>query len=217
MTAIDFIKEIKNTNKTAKFYFIEKQIFIDDDSGNRTSKWLPEVYFTEEEARAVITNLQSTLKAEFGEYLSINLMSGTVEPDDLGDLEWEFIDDIQFDNTDLFEIIKKNDSVDDIDYFYITHEYKSLEGCILVFWSWQTYVGYCRKCEEIRYAYSNETSKICIKEDRCYRIQCSILCEVEEIKNLSHEEINDLVNQKLSDSHWKWQNNAYRIAEEACL
>jgi hypothetical protein len=220
MTAIEFIKNIKNTNEAAKFYFIEKQVFTDDDSGNNVSEWLPEVYFTEEEARTAIANLLPTLKAEFGEYLSINLESGTVEPEDLEDVDWESVDELGeawFDNADLFEIIRENESMDDIEYFYVEYEYESLEGCILVFWSWQTHVGYCRKCEEIRYAYSDETSKMCILEDRCYRTQCSVLCEAKELEGLSREDINNLVNQKLGESHWKWQNNAYRIAEYACL
>ena len=217
MTTIEFIKNIKNTNEAAKCYFIEKQTFQDIEGSDAVAAGLlPNMYFSEEEARAAVSALTSTLKADFGEYLSINLMCGTVEPEDLEDVDWESVDelgDAWFTDADLFEIIQENGSMDDIEYFYVTYDYKKLEGSILVFWSWQTYVGYCRKCEEIRYAYYDEDEKICIKEDRTYRTQCDVLCTAEELEGLSKDDIMNLVNQKLGESHWKWQNNAYRVAE----
>ena len=199
MNAVDFIKQIKNTGEAAKCYFIEKQVFEDVEGSDATGETLPTMYFSEEDARAAIDALLPTLKADFGEYLSINLMYGTVEPDDLEDVDWESVDELGtawFDDADLFEIINENDSANDIEYFYVNYEYKKLEGAILVFWSWQTHVGYCRKCEEIRYAYSDEDEKICIKDDRVYRTQCDVLCEAEELEGLSKEDIMNLVNQK---------------------
>lgn len=217
MKAVDFIKQIKNTGEAAKCYFIEKQVFEDVDGADASdSKLLPTMYFSEEEARAEIAKLLPTLKADFGEYLSINLMYGIIEPDDLEDVDWESVDELGtawFDDADLFKIINDNDSANDIEYFYVNYEYKKLEGAILVLWSWQTYVGYCRKCEEIRYAYSDEDEKICIPIDHTNRTQCSVLCTAEEQDGLSKEDIMNLVNQKLGDSRWKWQNNAYRVAE----
>ena len=217
MTTIDFIKQIKNSNEAAKCYFIEKQTFEDvEGSDARESELFPEMYFSEDDARTAIDALLPTLKAEFGEYLSVNLMCGTVEPEDLEDVDWESVDelgDMWFDDADLFEIIKDNGSMDDIEYFYVHYDYKNLDGSILVFWSWQKHVGYCRKCEEIRYAYYNEDERICIKEDKVFRTQCDVLCTAEELEGLSKDDIMNLVNQRLGDGNWKWQNNAYRVAE----
>lgn len=216
MNAVDFIKKIKNTGEKAKCYFIEKQVFEDVEGSDANGETLPSVYFSETDARAAIDALLPTLKADFGEYLSINLMCGTIEPDDLEDVDWESVDELGeawFDDADLLEIINDNCSREDVDQFYVNYEYKNLDGAILVFWSWQTHVGYCRKCEEIRYAYSGETEKICIPVDHTFRTQCSVLCEADELKGLSKEDVMNLVNQKLGESHWKWQNDAYRVAE----
>ena len=217
MKAVDFIKQIKTTGESAKCYFIQKQVFQDNEGSDAEGELLPTMYFSEDDARAAINALLPTLKVDFGEYLSINLMYGTVEPDDLEDLDWVAIEnhgEDYFTDADLFEIINENGSADDIEYFYKYYEYKKLEGSILVFWSWQQHVGYCRKFEEVRYAYSDEDEKICIKEDRVFHTQCDVLCEASELEGLSREEVRNLVSQKLSEKHWKWQNDAVRIFNE---
>ena len=216
MTAIDFIKQVKNTNKSAKCYFIQTQTFEDVEGSDPREDETSEIYFSEEDARAAVAALLPILKAEFGEYISVNLMCGTVYPEDLEGIDWKAIEDFGvnwFSDSDLFDIINENDSLENVDYFYVEYEYKNLEGSILVFWSWQTYVGYCRKCVEIRYAYSNENESICIKKDKVNHTQCDVLCSAEELEGQSKEDIVNLVNQKLGESHWKWRNNAYRVAE----
>lgn len=215
--AVDFIKKIKTTGESAKCYFIEKQVFQDVDGSDAHGEYLPTMYFNEEDARTAINALIPTLEADFGEYLSINLMYGTVEPDDLENLDWEAIENHGeecFTDANLFDIINENDSAEDIEYFYKYYEYKKLEGSILVFWSWQQHVGYCRKFEDVRYAYNDEDEKMCIKEDRTYNTQCDVLCEAGELEGLSREEIRDLVSRKLGENHWKWQNDAVRIFNE---
>lgn len=206
MKVTDFIKQIKTAGESAKCFFIEKQVFYDVEGADADSVILPDVYLNEEDARKAISNLLSTLKAEFGEYLSINLISGLFSP-----VDFEGVDE---NDADLFSIADENGTRDDVEYFYVYYEYKSLAGAILVFWSWQTHVGYCRKFEEVRYAYSDEDEKMCIKEDMVYSTQCDVLCEASELVGLSREEVRNLVGQKLSEKHWKWENDACKIFNE---
>lgn len=207
-TTADFIKSVKASDSPLQCYFIEKQVFQDVEGSDADGTILPDVYLNEEDARKAISNLLPTLKAEFGEYLSINLISGTFSSED-----FEGVDE---NDADLFAIADDNGTRDDVEYFYVNYEYKSLAGAILVFWSWQTHVGYCRKCEEIRYAYAGEDERMCILEDKVYHTQCSVLCEASEINNMNKEEIKALVDKKLDDSSWMWQNNAHKVAEYFC-
>lgn len=81
---------------------------------------------------------------------------------------------------------------------------KSLDGCILVFWSWQRYIGYARKCIEVRRAYSDETETILTKQDRVFATQCDILLTADEVGNADN--LQDAVLNALAKSSWKWTN-----------
>lgn len=81
---------------------------------------------------------------------------------------------------------------------------KSLDGCILVFWSWQRYIGYARKCIEVRRAYSDETETILTKQDHVFATQCDILLTAEEVNNADN--LQESVLEALAKSSWKWTN-----------
>lgn len=81
---------------------------------------------------------------------------------------------------------------------------KSLDGCILVFWSWQRHVGYARKCIEVRRAYSDETETILTKQDHVFATQCDILLTAEEVNNADN--LQESVLEALEKSSWKWTN-----------
>lgn len=91
---------------------------------------------------------------------------------------------------------------------------KSLEGAILVFWSWQKYVGYARKCIEVRLAYSDDTEAILTKQDRVFATQCDVLLTAEEVA--AADNLQDAVREALENGSWKWTNPtfAYSLAEE---
>ena len=81
---------------------------------------------------------------------------------------------------------------------------KSLEGCILVFWSWERHIGYARKCIEVRRAYSDETETILTKRDKVFVTQCDILLTAEEVNNA--ENLQESILEALAKSSWKWTN-----------
>lgn len=81
---------------------------------------------------------------------------------------------------------------------------KTLEGAIIVCWSWQTHVGYARKCEALRYGYSDDTESLLTKEDCCYRTQCDVVMTADEVDSCA--DLAEALMDKLHDSSWKWTN-----------
>lgn len=81
---------------------------------------------------------------------------------------------------------------------------KSLEGCILVFWSWERYIGYARKCIEVRRAYSDDTKTLLTKRDKVFVTQCDILLTADEVSNTDN--LQEDILQALAKSSWKWTN-----------
>lgn len=81
---------------------------------------------------------------------------------------------------------------------------KSLEGCILICWEWHRYIGYARKCIEIRYAYDSDTETMLTKQDRIFAKQWNILLTAEEVSSASN--IQDAIRCALESSDWKWTN-----------
>ena len=82
---------------------------------------------------------------------------------------------------------------------------KSLDGAILVVWSWQTYVGYARKIEELRYAYYGETERILTKRDKTFVSQIDVVMTAEEVAASTDLE-SDLIDELLANGNWKWTN-----------
>ena len=100
---------------------------------------------------------------------------------------------------------------DDKDFNY---EFKSLDGAVLVFWSWQTYIGYARKCIDIRDAF-DETEEILVKKDHVFVPQADVIITAEEAKELSIEDRRRLLEQRLlEEGDWRWQNNAQKYIDE---
>lgn len=79
---------------------------------------------------------------------------------------------------------------------------KSIEGSIIVVWSWRTYVGYAREFKELRYATYDETEKMLTKKDFIYVPQVDIVMTADEVANSKHlrEELTEI----LQRDHWKW-------------
>lgn len=83
---------------------------------------------------------------------------------------------------------------------------KSIDGSIVIVWSWHRYVGYARKCAEIRYAYLNETERNLTKEDKSFVNQMDVVMtkeEVEASKNLKEDLFEKLLSNR---DYWKWTN-----------
>lgn len=84
---------------------------------------------------------------------------------------------------------------------------KSIEGSILIFWSWERYIGYARKCLELRYADSHDTEKLLTKQDRVFATQCDILLTAEEVKQATN--IKEAIREEMGKSSWKWTNPSH--------
>jgi hypothetical protein len=88
---------------------------------------------------------------------------------------------------------------------------KSLEGAVLVFWSWERYVGYARKCIEVRRAYSEETETLLTKQDKVFATQCDILLTAEEVENA--DDLQYAIRERLEDGSWKWNNTSFVLSQ----
>jgi hypothetical protein len=113
----------------------------------------------------------------------------------------------EFEKTDVAKEIMENPTDEDI-IECVNYDFnKTLEGCILVFWSWERYIGYARKCLQVRYAYDNETEQLLTKQDKVFATQCDILLTAEEVANA--DDIQEAVREALESSTWKWQNTNF--------
>ena len=81
---------------------------------------------------------------------------------------------------------------------------KTLEGCVLVCWSWQKYIGYARKCIEVRYADDSDTEALLTKEDKTFVAQWDVLLTAEEVSEATN--IQDAIREALQDGDWRWTN-----------
>lgn len=97
------------------------------------------------------------------------------------------------------------DDADCLDSDTAYYHFKSLEGCILCFWSWQKHIGYARKFEEVREAYCDETEQFLVPKDQTFVRQCSVVATKEQLEGLSAEEKKDVVMREL-ENMGKWQN-----------
>lgn len=84
---------------------------------------------------------------------------------------------------------------------------KSLEGAVLVFWSWEKYIGYARKCIEVRYATADDKEELLTKQDKVYATQCDVLLTADEVA--AADNIQEAVSKSLSLDYWKWNNPSF--------
>jgi len=82
---------------------------------------------------------------------------------------------------------------------------KSLEGSVLVFWSWERYIGYARKFIELRRATSSDTVAMLTKQDKVFATQCDVLLTADEVSEAG-DDLHEVMLDKLQDGSWKWQN-----------
>lgn len=92
---------------------------------------------------------------------------------------------------------------------------KSLEGAVLVFWSWERYIGYARKFIEIRRATSSDTEAMLTKQDKVFATQCDVVLTAEQVEEAG-DDLHETIMDRLTDGTWKWQNQSFmeRCVEE---
>ena len=87
-----------------------------------------------------------------------------------------------------------------------TNEGDTLDGAIIVEWSWEKYIGYCRNCISLRKGTSKDTNNSINTGnlERTWRSNESVLLNASEIEGLTDEDIADLIYDELSSESWKW-------------
>lgn len=84
---------------------------------------------------------------------------------------------------------------------------ESIDGAIVVVWSWEKYIGYAQKCHEVRYAYLEETKADLCKRDKTFVPQMDIVMTKEEVA--ACDDLQSALRDKLLDKSWKWQNRSF--------
>lgn len=128
----------------------------------------------------------------FGEVLSLELWEGVEE---------EGVEDIE----DTCDDCRMVDLVEDCEIEY--DGYKSLDGCILIEWEWNTFIGYSRNFLGIREPLLGENTEqdLLNGNHECVgRKVVSIISTKEELEDLSNEEKCEHVLNELNDGNWKW-------------
>lgn len=88
----------------------------------------------------------------------------------------------------------------------IENKGEDIAGAVIVIWSWEKYVGYCRKLHGLRFGERGETESDLSTEnlERIFRTNESVLLKSEELKDLTNEEKVERIEEELSQDHWKW-------------
>lgn len=88
----------------------------------------------------------------------------------------------------------------------IEPEGESVENAIIVEWSYEKYVGYCRNYLGLRYGKQNETEKDLVSgnEESTFKSNESVLLTASQIEGLTTDEIFERIWQELDSSYWKW-------------
>ena len=130
---------------------------------------------------------RSVSQGEMTEILKINIEYGRL-------IELYFSDNMfkLFDDAETFETIEP--------------EYDSIEGDVIVGWSWEKYIGYCRKLEGLHFGRYKETEVDLItgNEESTFRSNYSILCKASELEGLTEDEKVEYIENELNNGSWKW-------------
>jgi hypothetical protein len=144
------------------------------------------------------------------------------------------IEQIEFEYTDFntsFDFGSEGDiedfipNFDNCNAFYYggVFEGEDITGAIVVQWSYEKHVGYCRNLQDIGIAgeypfheLKTEKDLITGNEESTFRINFSVLLTKDEVEDASN--IKEAVEEELMKGHWKWNYfrnnpNSYHIAE----
>ena len=117
-------------------------------------------------------------------------------------------DDEEFELADLENY---NEYQGDCEEVWSGSEFKgeSIEGAIIIEWSWEKYVGYARNLKDIGtagqfpfHAFKTENDLISGNEERTFRSNYSILLTAEEISK--SDNLQESIEEALNASSWKW-------------
>lgn len=204
--------------KINTLYVIISQTYDDDKEHMGDLKWHNEPYFagtTLQEAQDAMNAAAAEAAEDVEEYQRITLLANkiTVSPADFADLDEDFDDDDA--EMAIEEIVDAHkEGADDVPEAYgewdsmdVFPEYESMKDAILVYYSWEPYVGYARKFHRLEYCIEDKTTLSCAPADGAFSVECYMLvspAEVQECKNAS--ELRELMNERLR-SMGKWKHD----------
>ena len=155
-----------------------------------------EYHFTEEKAIEAAGNIKLYLG------FSPVVEKITIEYNDFNRAV-EFGDDIELDQ---FTEIGKGYYDTETVWEGIPNTGDSIEGSVVVMWSWEKYVGYSRKIEGLRFGgYKEVESELILgNENSISRTNAEVLVSAEDLEGLTDDQKIDLIVQKLDSDAWKW-------------
>ena len=188
---------IKNIHNAEDYYHNLRDMYANCDSikyNERVSEYLD----SEDVALETMKNLAKEYVADdkeiVVEFATIEVRFEDIEDEDF-DIENENFDNYYWDYCAY-------------DSIYVEYDYKSLDGALLIVWSWEKYIGYARNFIELRLGTDREDETLLLKEDRVYRPQVDILLTADEMEKMSSKDIENYLYNELLDNGWKWTNPA---------
>lgn len=167
-------------------------------------------FFTEEEAK------------EYLETINMNIgFQGTIDKWEFGYKDFNETFDFGFEGG-IEDFIPTNCYPETV-YWGNLFEGDDITGSIIVRWSYEKYVGYCRNLKDIGIAgeypfheFTTEADLITGNEESTFRDNYSVLLTLEEVSQA--DDLFDAIEEKLMRSHWKWNYfrnnpNSHHIAE----
>lgn len=154
---------------------------------------LSKVFYDRTEAHEYYDSLLATIKAEFNEELHLSLYEVYVEGD-------EYEDFSSLEESLMAQDFCPQEERQDT----ILHDYKSIEGALLVEWSWDRYIGYAREFRGVRFGSRCETEVITIPVDHTFYPQVSVVLTAEEVAEFGEDAIS-IAHERILDMG-KWRN-----------
>jgi len=167
-------------------------------------------FFTEEEAQKYL----ATIVMNVGFELHIDRIDF-----EYADFNWE----IPFGTDKEIDYFLPSRLEFDTVFYGSSFEGEDITGAVIVRWSYEKYVGYCRNLQDIGIAgeypfheLKTEKDLITGNEESTFRSNYSVLLTKDEVD--SADNIKEAVEEELQKSHWKWNYfrnnpNSYHIAE----
>lgn len=204
--------------KVNTLYVIISRTYDDDKEYFGDLKWHNEPYFAGtalQEAQDAMNAAAAEAAEDVEEYQRITLLANkiTVSAADFANLDEDF-DDADAEMA-IEEIVNAHkEGADDVPEAYgewdsmdVFPEYESMEDGILVYYSWEPYVGYARKLHRMEYCLENKTTLSCAPTDKAFSVECEMLVSHAEVQGCnSASELRELMNERLR-SMGKWKHD----------
>jgi len=111
-----------------------------------------------------------------------------------------------YEDTDQDDILEYLEQEDYLFSEYVRPLTKSLDGAIIIEWSWQQHVGYARECNCIFKGSSTDNPLMLIEEDHCYRPQYTVLAYPNELTGNDEKDYLYCLAEATKNHDWRWRN-----------